>query len=79
MPGRGFRGGRGYGRGFRRQGAYPPSEGWYGPAYRAPYGNPYPMNPEDEINMLRDEAGAIKNELNGINRRIQELESRSSE
>jgi len=37
------------------------------------------MRPEDEMNMLRDEAGAVKNELDAINKRIQELESSSSE
>lgn len=77
--GRGFRGGRGYGRGLGWQGAYPPAGGWHGPAYGSAYGSPYPMRPEDEMNMLRDEAGAVKNELDAINKRIQELESRSSE
>jgi len=33
------------------------------------------MNPNDEMNMLRDEANAIKNELDAINKRIGELES----
>ena len=37
------------------------------------------MKPEDEMNMLRDDAGAIKNELDAINKRIEELESRSSD
>jgi len=77
--GYGFRGGRGYGKGFGRQGAYPPAGGWYRPAYQAPYGSPYAMKPEDEVNMLRDEAGIIKNELDAINKRIEELESQSSE
>ena len=81
--GRGFRGGFGrgrgaWGRGFGRQGAYAPAAGWYGPAYGAPYGNPYPMTPDDEMNMLRDEANGIKNELDAINKRIEELESKSS-
>lgn len=76
--GRGFGGRRGYGRGFGWRGAYAPAGGWYGPAYTAPYGNPYRMNPNDEINMLRDEATAIKNELDAINKRIEELEAKPS-
>jgi hypothetical protein len=85
--GRGFRGGygpgfgrgRGYGRGFGLRGAYPPAGGWYGPAYNAPYGNPYPIKPEDEVNMLKGEADAVKRDLDAINRRIEELEAQSSE
>jgi hypothetical protein len=85
--GRGFRGGfgrggfknaRGYGRGLGWRGVYAPAGGWYDPAYTAPYGNPYPMSPNDEMMMLRDEANTIKNELDAINKRIEELESRSS-
>lgn len=71
--------GRGYGRGLGRRGAYPPAGGWYGPAYGAPYGDPYAMKPEDEVNMLKDDAAAIKNDLEAINKRIEELESLSSE
>ena len=85
--GRGFRGGfgpgfgrgRGYGRGFGSRGAYPPTGGWYGPAYYDPYGSPYSMNPEDEVNMLKGEADAVKSELDAINKRIEELQSESSE
>ena len=85
--GRGFRGGfgpgfgegRGYGRGFGWRGAYPPAGGWYGPAYNAPYGSPYPTKPEDEVNMLKGEADAVKSELDAINKRIEELEAQSSE
>jgi len=36
------------------------------------------MTPDDEMNMLRDEANAIKNELDAINKRIGELESKST-
>ncbi len=75
--GRGF--GRGYGRGFGWRVAYPPTERWYGPAYNAPYGSPYNMNPEDEVNMLKGEADAMKGELDAIQKRIKELESKSSE
>jgi uncharacterized coiled-coil DUF342 family protein len=37
------------------------------------------MNSESEINRLKDEAGAMKKELDAINKRIKELESGSSE
>jgi hypothetical protein len=85
--GRGFRGGfgagtgwgRGYGRGYGRRGGYYPSGRWFGPAYGAPYADPYTMKPEDEIDILKDEAAAMKNDLDTINRRIEEIESQSSE
>jgi len=77
--GPGFGGGRGYGIGIGWRGAYPPPGGSYGPAYNAPYGSPYPARPEDEVNMLKDEANYIKDELDAINKRIEELESQSSE
>ena len=81
--GRGFRGGfglgfgwgRGYWRGLGWRGAYPPAGGWYVPAYNAPYGSPYTMNPEDEVNMLKGEANAMKSELDAINKRIEELKT----
>jgi hypothetical protein len=38
---------------------YLPARGSYVPAYNVPYG----MKPEDEVNILRDEPEAIKNEL----------------
>ncbi|MBN1851004.1 MAG: DUF5320 domain-containing protein [Deltaproteobacteria bacterium] len=76
--GRGYGRGMGYGRGFGRRWAYPPYGGWYGSASYAPYGNPYNMTPEEEVNMLRDDAGAIKSELDAINKRIEELESQTS-
>jgi hypothetical protein len=37
------------------------------------------MKSGNEVNMLKDEAAAIKNELDAINKRIQEIESQSSE
>jgi len=85
--GRGFRGGfgpgfgqgQGYGIGFGWRGAYPPAGGWYGPAYNAPYGSSYTIKPEDEVNMLKVEADAVKSELDAIHKRIEELESESSE
>ena len=82
--GRGFRGGfaggsigwgRGYGRGMGRRGAFPPARGWNGSMN--PYGNPYTTRPEDELSMLKDDAAAIKSDLEAINRRINEIESQS--
>ncbi len=79
--GRGFRGGfgagagRGYGWGYAR-GAYPPA---WGGSY-GPYDNPaYNMGPEQELNMLKGDAEAIKNELDAVNKRIQDLEAKSPE
>jgi len=37
------------------------------------------MKPEDEVNMLKGEADAVKSELDAINRRIEELQSEPSE
>ena len=71
--------GRGYGRGFGWRAAYPVWGADYGPAYGPSYGNPYGMSPEDELQMLRNEEDAIKSDLEDINRRIEELESKSSE
>jgi hypothetical protein len=42
------------------------------------YGSSYAMNSGDELNMLKDEAGAMKKELDAINKRIEELEAESS-
>jgi hypothetical protein len=36
------------------------------------------MNSGNELDMLKDEAGAMKKELEAINKRIQELEAKSS-
>lgn len=85
--GRGFRGrfgagpgsGRGFGRGFGPRAFYPMWGSGYGLAYGPVYGNPYGMSPQEELQMLRGEADAIKNDLEAISRRIQELESRSAE
>ena len=82
--GRGFRGGfgggsgwgRGYGRGFGWRGAYQPYGAWYGPDR---YAAPYTIKPEDELNMLKNEATAIKNDLDEINKRIKEIESQPQE
>ena len=76
-PGYGWR--RGYGRGFGRQGAYnPPIRGDVSP-YDPYYGRPYAMSRKDEISTLKDQAGLLNEELNAINKRIEDLESRSSE
>jgi ubiquinone biosynthesis protein UbiJ len=37
------------------------------------------MSPDDRLSMLRDEANAIKDDLDAINKRIGELEKGSSE
>jgi hypothetical protein len=37
------------------------------------------MSPENELQMLTSEADAIKRDLEGINKRIEELESKSSQ
>ena len=76
-PGRGGRGsgqGRGYGRGFGRRGARFEDQGWYGPTYGF-YPGPYAVNRNDEIGMLREQAEMMKDELNAINKRIEELGS----
>jgi len=82
-PGLGYGMGRGYGRGagLGWRGAYSPPGGWYGPNYYAPppYGSPYTMEPKDEAVMLRDEANAMKSELDAINKRLEELEAQSPE
>ena len=75
--GRGYGFSRGYGRGFGFRRGFDPWYGqdrWYEPAY----GAPYPVEPKQEINMLKAEADAMKNDLNEINRRIQDLEKDSS-
>ena len=71
----GFGRGWGYGRAFRWRGFYPPWGGWYGPAY----GDPYTMDTSEEINMLKAEADAVKQDLDAIYRRIEELEKPSSD
>lgn len=81
--GRGFgRGwGRGRGRGFGRGWGFGRGFGWQG------YGYPYDMDPyagypyapevapQQETEMLKEQAKAIKEELGAINQRIKELEA----
>ena len=76
--GPGFGRGRGYARGFSWRGFYPAWGESYGPAYGQPYGSPPTMNPEDEINALKDEVTFIERDLDAINKRIEELESAPS-
>ena len=76
-PGYGW--GRGYGRGSGWRGTYPAQGGWYGPAYDPYYGRPYATSREDEISLLKDQADMVKEELNAINKRMEELESEPSE
>ena len=69
--GYGFRGGCGFGRGFRRGfgrgfAGYPPVSQ---PAY--------PMDQTSEINMLKAEADYMKDALDTINKRIDDLEKSS--
>lgn len=70
--GQGFGRGRGYGPAFGSRAFYPAWGAGSAPAY-----GPYNMNPQDEASMLRDEAEYIKQELDSINKRIEELESKS--
>lgn len=78
---RGFGRGAGYGwgRGFGWRGFFPPTGALGGPAYGTGYANPYYAQPEDEIRTLRDEAKYMKDELDAINKRIEELETEASE
>ena len=70
---RGFRGGngpgmgrgRGYGRGYE----------WYPPAVDPAY----PVGAADEMDMLKADADYMKKSLDAINKRIEDLEKKSSE
>ncbi len=78
--GNGFGRGAGFGRGrgFGWRGFSPLAGGWNGPAYGTGYGSPYNAQPEDEIRTLKDEAKYMKDELDAINKRIEELETEAS-
>lgn len=75
--GLGFRYGRGFGRGFRRAfwPAYPypmtPPPIAYGGGFYQP-----PVEPKQEREMLAEEAEALKEQLDLINKRISELEEK---
>ena len=66
--------GRGYGKGFgwRRFGAP------WGAEYTPAYGHD-PVDPPEEIDMLRAEADSLNNALDEISKRIEELERKSFE
>ncbi|MGD2037676.1 MAG: DUF5320 domain-containing protein [Desulfobacterales bacterium] len=70
---RGFRGGFGRGAGMGR--GYGRGYGWY-PTATAP-AFPYPA--ADEMEMLRAEAEYLKNSLESINQRMDELEKKASQ
>jgi len=86
--GRGFGRGRGLGRGFgpgmgRGQG-YGRGFGWrrFGASWSAGYApayTPETLEPGEEMEMLRTEAGSLKKALDQINKRIEKLERKSSE
>ena len=71
--GRGFgRGmGRGYGRGFRS--GYVNPIPYNSPVYGGSYYQP-PIDPKQEIGMLSEDANALKEQLDSVNKRIEELE-----
>ena len=73
--GRGWGGGRGFGRG-RGRGFGWGRGGMWGYPYGAPYGNPYAqqMTPQQEADMLKEQAKAMQDEVKAINDRIGELE-----
>lgn len=90
MPGRGFGLGRargwggGWGRGYRwRHWFYATGlPGWlrfgYGPAWAPPpaaYG-PYAPSPDEELDALKGQAQWLKDELEAISKRIEELEGK---
>jgi hypothetical protein len=66
--GRGFRGGYGPGRGIRR--GFCRGFGWYPTVY----GPAYPPDQTNEVDMLKAEADYLKNALDTINKRIEDLE-----
>lgn len=70
---RGFR--RLYGRGMGRGRFYGGGYGWYPP----PVGPVYPVDAAEEVDMLKAEADYIKQSLEAINKRIEELEKEPSE
>ena len=78
--GAGAYGGRGYGRGVGGvRPFFPVWDAGYAPPYGPFYGYAPGMSPDNEIRMLKDQAEAVKRNLEHLNRRIEELESESSE
>lgn len=66
-----FRSGYGLGGGFRR--GFCRGFAWYPSAY----GPEYPIDQPNELNTLKAEADVMKNALDSINKRIEELEKSS--
>jgi len=62
---RGF--GRGLGRGF----------GWRG--YSVPYGGAVPINRQEEMEILKDQAQTMQDEINAVNQRIKDLQQTKGE
>ena len=72
--GPGFRRGLGPGMGMGRGFGHGRGYGWYPPAY----GATYPLEPADETNALKAEADYLKNSLDAITKRLEELEKNAS-
>ena len=74
--GRGLGRGRGWGRGFDFRGAaYAYGNPYYGDPYlAAPYYGPE-SNPQQEAQMLKEQAKVMQEEISAINNRIKELEA----
>ena len=66
--------GRGYGRGFGWTRFGGPGGVGYAPAYGAD-----PLEPGEEVEILRSEADSLKNALREVNKRVEELERQFSE
>jgi hypothetical protein len=82
IPAYGGRYGYGRGLGLRRgfRGGYGPGRGWgrgYG-RYPAAVGPAFSVEAPDEINMLKAQADYLKDSLDAINRRIEDLEKKPS-
>ncbi len=77
--GRGGGRGRGFGRGFggARAGYGYPAGPWVGEPYAA-Y-PPQPVTATQEVDILKDQAEYFKNALDGITKRIEELESQQAD
>jgi hypothetical protein len=75
--GRGFGRGRGYGRGFWPGYGYPMS--YAPPIYGGSGFYQPPLEPKQETEMLAEEAKALKEQLEAINKRITELEEKEKE
>ena len=70
-------GGRGRGRGFRHMYWETGLPGWmrFGPGGRWDFPSPPPYTREQEVGLLKDQAEALKGELDAIDSRIRDLES----